>query len=127
MSLISVALRIPMTSRWSTVRSECLSPQSKTFFSGFDRIEAPMEPLYKIQRKKIGYECFLINRLNLASILSEDGSETLERVKRLLPEWTLLVILRGARRRPEGKFAYEEEALKKIVIDSSGMELKTSL
>ena len=112
---------------WAMVKTEYLSPQSKTFFSGFDRIEAAIEPLYKIQRKKIGYECFLINRLNLASILSEDGSETLERVKRLLPEWTLLVILRSARRRPEEKFAYEEEALKKIVIDSSGMELKTSL
>jgi hypothetical protein len=112
---------------WAMVKAEYLAPESKTFFIGFDRIEPAIEPLYKIQRKKIGYECLLINRLNLACILAEGGSEALEIVKRLLPEWTLLVILRSARRRPEEKFAYEEEALKQIIIDSFGMELKPSL
>ncbi len=112
---------------WAMVKMEYLSPNSKTFFISFDRVETAIEPLYRIQRKKVGYECFLMNRLNLACILAGEGPGELKKIKGLLPEWTLMVLLRSARRRPEEKFVYEEEALKRISAEFSGMELKTCL
>ncbi|MDY7038510.1 MAG: FAD-binding oxidoreductase, partial [Thermodesulfobacteriota bacterium] len=82
---------------WAMVKMEYLSPESRPYFIGFDRVEDAIEPLYRIQRKKIGYECFLMNRLELSCILSGDGADAIERVKGILPEWTLIVMLRGAR------------------------------
>ena len=67
-----------------------------------------------------------MNRLELASILAGNG-EDVESVKKALPEWTLLVILRSARMRPDEKFAYEEEALKEIQARFYGMEVVASL
>ena len=112
---------------WAVVKTEYLSPESKAFFIGFDSIEDAIEPLYRIQRKKVGYECFLMNKLELACILAENGEQNLETVKGMLPEWTILLILRSARRRPEEKFAYEEEALKGIKAEFFGMEFMPSL
>ncbi|MEJ2719155.1 MAG: FAD-binding oxidoreductase [Deltaproteobacteria bacterium] len=112
---------------WAMVKTEYLSPTSKVFFMGFDRVEEAIEPLYWILRKKIGYECFLMNRLELACILAEDGGEELEAMKETVPEWTVVVILRSARRRPEEKFAYEEEALMKLRRDFFGVEVMPSL
>ena len=112
---------------WAMVKAEYLSPQSKPFFIGFDRVEDAIEPLYRIQRKKIGYECLLMNRLELASILVEESADELEGIKKMLPEWTVLVILRSARRRPEEKFAYEEQALAQVKAEFLGMEMMPSL
>jgi len=112
---------------WGLVKTEYLSPDCRPYFIGFDRLEDAVEPLYRIQRKKIGYECFLMNRLDLACILSKDGERDLETTRNMLPEWTLLVILRGARRRPEEKFTYEEEALKGIRDEFFGMDMMPSL
>ena len=111
---------------WALVKTEYVSPQSKPFFMGFDRVEDAIEPMYKILRKKIGYECLLLNNLELATILAGDGEE-LENVRKQVPEWTLLVILRSARMRPEEKFAYEEAALMEIGAEFYGMEIKPSL
>lgn len=111
---------------WGMVKTEYLAPESKAFFIGFEKAEEAIEPLYQIQRKKIGYECFLMNRLELACILAGDG-EDIGSFKKTLPEWTLLVILRSARMRPEEKFAYEEEALKEIQARFYGVKIVPSL
>jgi FAD/FMN-containing dehydrogenase len=112
---------------WALVKTEYLSPHSKAFFMAFDRVEEAIEPLYRIQRKKIGYECLLMNRLDLACILADEGEVELDVIKGMLPEWTVVVILRSARRRPEEKFAYEEKALMGIKADFFGTEIEPSL
>jgi FAD/FMN-containing dehydrogenase len=112
---------------WAVVKTEYLAPESRPFFTGFDGVQDAIEPLYRILRKKIGYECFLMNKLELACVLAPEGPENLEALKSMLPEWTLLVILRSARRRPEEKFAYEEEALKGVGSEFFGLEITPSL
>ena len=111
---------------WAMVKAEYLAPESRSFFMGFDRVEKAIEPLYLIQRKKIGYECFLMNQLELACILAGE-EEDIENLKKMLPKWTLLIILRSARRRPDEKFAYEEDALKEIQSRFYGMKMASSL
>ena len=108
---------------WAMVKTEYLSPESKAFFIGFDRVEEAIEPLYRIQRKKIGYECVLMNRLELATILAREEKGDLDTIMGNLPEWTVVLILRSARRRPQDKFAYEEEALMSIQAEFYGMEI----
>ena len=99
---------------WANIKMEYASKVNKTFFSQFGDLEKAIKPLYRIQRSKIGQECFLINRLNLATILAEGNREKFEKYRAHLPPWVLILILSGLRRRPEEKIAYEENALIKI-------------
>jgi hypothetical protein len=75
----------------------------------------------------IGLECFLLNRLNLAIILGERFPDDVEALKGALPEWTLVLVLSGGRRRPEMKIEYEEEALKEVGKEFSLTKMATYL
>ncbi len=99
---------------WAVIKVEYLPQLNKVFFVPFDRVERTVEPVYRIGRHTIGYECLLLNNLNLATILAEKWPEDFARLRGVLPPWTLIIVLSGSRRRPEERIAYEEEALGEI-------------
>jgi FAD/FMN-containing dehydrogenase len=99
---------------WANVKIEYLPKLNKTFFITFDNLEEAIELVYRIQRLRIGQECFLLNSINLATILAEDWSKDFEALRNILPPWTLILILSGPRRRPEERIAYEERALMEL-------------
>jgi len=118
------------------LKLEYLPEGGKVFFLGFDRFEQALEPLKTIQRKEIGLECFLLNRFNLAAAITDDWevpgsfptqpvpSKEFARIRQNLPAWTMIMSLPAAQYFPEDKFAYEEEALRKIAADCSVGVLK---
>jgi FAD/FMN-containing dehydrogenase len=113
---------------WSNVKIESLPKISKTFFIPFSKVEDAIEPIYRIQKRRIGYECFLIDKLNLATILAEKWPEDFESLQKTFPPWVLILILSAAGRRPEERIEYEEEALREIRKgEFPYMELLTSL
>jgi hypothetical protein len=69
-------------------------------------------------------ECFLLNRFNLAALISTEwqvpdafpaqpvSSESFEYYRTTLPAWTMIVCLQGGMMFPEEKIAYEEQALR---------------
>lgn len=99
---------------WANIKVEYLPNLNKIFFIPFDQIEDAIEPLYKIQRRMIGLECFLLNKINLALILADDSFGSFEGLMGILPNWVLVLILSGGRRHPEKKIEYEEEALREV-------------
>ena len=107
---------------WANLKAEFLPVKDKIFFIAFDRIEDVAEPVYHIERRMLGYECFVLNRLNLAAILAGDSEQELEALKAKLPPWTVILCLAALDFLPEEKIAYEEEALNEIAS-----ELKFSL
>lgn len=102
------------TVSWANIKMEYMPRTNKTFFITFDNIEDAIEPVYRIQRLRIGQECLLLNNINLATILAEDFSKEFDGLRNILPSWTLILILSGTRRRPEEKIAYHERALIKL-------------
>lgn len=112
--------------------------ERKVYFITFDELSEAIEPLKRIQRREIGMECFLLNRFNLAALLSEEwevpesfpakpkASESFEHFKSVLPPWVLTICINGAPRRPEEKIAYEEEALREV-CHGLNVELRESL
>ncbi len=108
------------------IKVEHLPRKRKIFLLQFDSFPETMEPLKMIQRKEIGLECFLINNFNLAAMLCKDWhvpdtfpaqmieSKEFETLREKVPEWLLVLCLNGGPRMPEGKIAYEEEALQEI-------------
>lgn len=100
---------------WMAIKVEYLPQIGKLFFIPFNTLEELVEPTYRIQRKMLGNECFIIDSNYLASILAKDGE--MERLKASLPPWTLIICIAGGPRRPEERIEYEEEALNEIGAD----------
>jgi len=99
---------------WCIVKFEEIPTLTKTFFMPLDRVEDGIEPLYTFLRRRIGYECLLLNNINLAAILTEKGSAQFNALRKTLPPWTIIMVIGALKRRPEEKIAYEEEALNEI-------------
>jgi len=99
---------------WANVKTEYLPTMDRVFFIPFERIEDIAEPIYQIQRRMLGNECFVLNDFNLAAILAEEWPDEFETLREMLPPWTLILCLSGLHRLPSEKIEYEEEALMEI-------------
>lgn len=105
------------------VNVQHLSPQRKFFFLPFDSTAKIPEVVKRIQRKEIGWECFGLNRFNLAALLNDEWdvpqqfpaspkpSVRFAEIQKSLPAWTLIIGLSGAPYFADEKIAYEEQAL----------------
>ncbi|MFH0941621.1 MAG: FAD-binding oxidoreductase [Chloroflexota bacterium] len=102
---------------WANLKAEFLPVKDKTFFIAFDRLEDLIEPLYRIERRMLGYECFALNRLNLAAILAGGIGGEFDKLKAKLAPWTVILILSSLDFLPDEKIAYEEEALAEIASE----------
>jgi hypothetical protein len=108
------------------------------YFLSFNALADALEPLKRIQRREIGLECFLLNRFNLASLLSHEWtvpdtfpaapkpSESFERYRSNLPAWMLALCIIGGPRHPGEKIAYETEALQEV-CHALNVEVKETL
>jgi len=100
---------------WGIVKFEAIPTLTKTFFIPTDSAEEAIEPIYRILRRRVGYECLLINNMNLAAILTGQWPEHFTELRQVLPPWTTILVIGGLKRRPEEKMAYEEECLREIM------------
>ena len=112
---------------WAIVKAEIKPKLSKTFFIPFKDIKDAIEPILRIEHRMIGQECLLINNFNLAAILADNWNEDFPALRKILPPWTLILVLAGGWRRPQERIEYEEEALRGIAAELSIPSLSTSL
>ena len=113
---------------WSNLKIESNPKTDKVLFAPVSDLSSTMEFLHRILPRRIGQECLLLNKVSLAAILSEDGQGGLEKLRRALPPWTLILVLSGLWRRPEEKIAYEEKALSEILKNEfKGLSLAENL
>lgn len=99
---------------WAVVKFEYLPVKDKVYFIPFDRLSDAIEPLYRILRRMIGNECFLIDNQVGSLIFGDRWPEDYRRLRKLLPPYLLVLVLSGPPRLPEEKMAYEKEALDEI-------------
>ena len=102
---------------WANLKAEFLPTMDKLFFIPFERVEDVAEPVYRIQRRMLGNECFVLNSFNLAAILAGDGQDEFNTLREVLPPWTIVQCLSGLHRLPEEKIEYEEEALMEVASE----------
>jgi len=101
---------------WLNVKTEYRPKHQKGFFIGFDGLGDAADPIYKLQRRHVGNECFVLNKFLLAQLIAQDSKE-FGKLMADLPNYILVLILAGAPRRPLERIAYEEEALMEIAAD----------
>jgi hypothetical protein len=99
---------------WSIVKFEYMPELDKAYFITFEDMAGAVEPLYQIQRRMIGNECFLANNQVGALIFGDGTTETYEALKRQLPPWFIVIVLSGPPRSPDKKLAYEKKALEDV-------------
>jgi FAD/FMN-containing dehydrogenase len=112
---------------WAIVKAEVKPRVNKTFFIPFKDIKDAIESVYRIQHRMIGQECLLLNNFNLAAILADNWTEDFETLRKILPPWTLILVLAGGWRRPRERIEYEEEALREIAMELHIPSLTTSI
>jgi hypothetical protein len=100
---------------WANLKIESIPKEDRVFFAPVSDLPYAMEFLYRILPRRIGQECLLLNNVNLAAIVSEDGPGDFEKFRKSLPPWTLILVVSGLLRRPEEKIAYEEKILGEIL------------
>ena len=102
---------------WLNIKTEYRPKHQKVFFIPFKKIEDAVDPIYRIQRRHVGNECFLLNSFNLAQLLADEWPKDFEDYREKLPPYILTVVIAGAPRRPLERIAYEEEALNEIAAE----------
>jgi FAD/FMN-containing dehydrogenase len=100
---------------WANLKIEYQPQIDKLLFAPVRDLHDATEFLYRILKVRIGQECLLLNNVNLAAILADDGARDFEKLRAALPPWTLMLVLSGLQRRPEEKLQYEEQALGAIL------------
>jgi FAD/FMN-containing dehydrogenase len=100
---------------WANLKIEYLPKMDKILFAPARELDYAIEFLYRVLRLRIGQECLLLNNNNLATIIADDWPRDFEKLRASLPPWTLILVISGLQRSPEGKIQYEEQTLGRIL------------
>ena len=79
----------------------------------FKNLEDLVMPLYTIQHREIGHECFVLNNYDVAAILADDDKEIANLAKKI-PPYCIVLNLWGGQFFPEERIAFEEKAVNEI-------------
>ena len=93
---------------WGNIMAEPLPSKQKLYFTPGRTITDLTSFTYTVQRKWLGYECFILNRVNLALMLAETMPEDFAVLKDKLPEYVQIFCIAGLKRLPEERIAYQE-------------------
>lgn len=93
---------------WMNIMAEPLPKREKLYFTSSSSIDDLICFTYRIQKKWIGYECFVLNKANLALILSDRLPQDYHGFLRSLPEYVQIFCIGGLKRFPEERIAYQE-------------------
>ena len=110
---------------WLNIKTEYRPKQQKAYFVAFNELQDAVEPIYQIQRKLLGNECFVLSSHLLALLLCEGEEKQYAKLMAELPPYTLVLVIAGAPRRPQERIAYEEEALMEVAAQLNFEPKKT--
>ncbi len=110
---------------WQNIKTEYRPVHQKAWFIEFGDLEDAADPIYKLQRRHVGNECFVLNKFLMAQLLCEGDAKEFAKLMDVLPPYSLVLIIAGAPRRPLERIAYEEEALMEVAAEFSIQPQKT--
>lgn len=93
---------------WGNIMAEPLPTKQKIFFTPFETLHDLADFTYQVLRKWIGYECFGLNKTQMAFILAESMPDDYRLLRELLPEYTQIFCIAGLKRFPDERIAYQE-------------------
>lgn len=92
---------------WVNVMAEPLPLKQKLFFTAASSIEPLLGFTSRVQKKWLGYECFILNRANLACMLANTPAE-IDALQQSLPAFVQVFCIGGLKRFPDERIAWQE-------------------
>jgi FAD/FMN-containing dehydrogenase len=102
---------------WASLKIESKPRIDKVLFAPVKDLAYAQRFLYRILPRRIGQEVLLVNNIDFAALLAESWPEDYDRLRDILPAWSLILVVSGLLRRPEEKVAYEEEFLDEVTAN----------
>jgi len=106
---------------WATVKIRPLSKLTRTFLISSDSIEPLLDLSYRLIRVRLGETCFIVNDLNLASLLAQSTAEIRD-LRAALPRWVLVVTFEGYGALPEEKVEYQEADFRDMLKQAGNLK-----
>jgi len=98
---------------WATIRLELLPSIRELFMVGCETLDEITDFVHWLQRLKLGDECLVLDRLNLASILEQDA-RVIDDLRSALPAYVLVFVIAGYDRFPEERVDYQTKDVMEI-------------
>ena len=106
---------------WATLKCREASSFKRSFIIPSETIEPLIELSYRLIRARLGDNCFILNDMNMASIIASYPEEIRE-LRDSLPRWVLVLSIEAYGELPEEKVEYQEADLWDILLETG--ELK---
>jgi FAD/FMN-containing dehydrogenase len=106
---------------WATMKCRPLSRLTRTFLISSDTIEPLIDLSYRLIRIRLGDTCFIVNDLNLASLLAQSPGEIRD-LRAALSRWVLVVTLEGYGALPEEKVEYQEADFRDMLKQAGNLK-----
>jgi FAD/FMN-containing dehydrogenase len=106
---------------WATMKCRPSSKLRRTFLISSETIEPLLDLSYRFIRIRLGDVCFIVNDLNLASLLVKD-SEEIKQLREMLPRWVLVVTFEGYGELPNEKVAYQQADFREMLKQAGNLE-----
>ena len=100
---------------WTNLKTEFPTQKDKMLIAPVKDLNQTIEFLYRILRIRIGQECLVLNNTDLAAIMANDVKKEFASLRASLPPWTLILVISGHFRDPDGRIRYEEKALNDVI------------
>lgn len=102
---------------WATVKCEVLPSSRKLFFSASDLLENFLDFAYGILRRRLGDEFFILNNVNLATVLRKEASD-IHSLSGVLPKWILVLCISGHGKLAQDELEYLEGDIRDIASET---------
>jgi FAD/FMN-containing dehydrogenase len=86
---------------WASARCEIIPQAEIPCFVGVQELQPILELVHWLTRLRLVNECFVLNRTDLAALVSRGGRNEFEELKKCLPEWILFFNVAGYEYFPE--------------------------
>ena len=105
---------------WATMKCRMASKFSRILMIPSENITPLFNLSYQVLRTRQCDHCFILNDLNLASLLARDPGE-IKALRDVLPPWVLVVSFEGNGYLPEDKVAWQEADFRDIVAHTGDL------
>ncbi|MGD1117879.1 MAG: FAD-binding oxidoreductase [Dehalococcoidales bacterium] len=99
---------------WSSARCEITPSLEEPYVAGSAKLDELMEMVHWLIRLRIPNECFIINKMNLASMMARKWPNDYTEIKESLPDWILFYNLAGYNYFPEERVKVHETDAREI-------------